>query len=56
MEVLHVLRSEPDETTEKFIESISGSQAKRFPLFKGDVDWDAFIDAVLEHEKIICWW
>lgn len=55
-EVLHILRSKPDETTERFIEILSGQSPKTLPLYEGDVDWDKVVDEVFAHDKVICWW
>ncbi|GAB6886924.1 hypothetical protein JCM13304A_04220 [Desulfothermus okinawensis JCM 13304] len=56
MKVLHVLKSEPDETTNKLMDIISGNDKDIFVLYEENVDWDKFIDEVFSHEKVICWW
>jgi hypothetical protein len=56
MEVLHILRSEPDEDTRTLIDAISGSGAKTLALYESGIDWDQVVDMVVSHEKIICWW
>lgn len=56
MDVLHILRSEPDETTRILIQNISGDQAKTLPLYTDDVDWDKVVDQIFAHTKVISWW
>ncbi len=56
MKVLHVLKSEPDETINKLMDIISGEEKDVFVLYEDNVDWEKFIEQVFEYEKIICWW
>ena len=25
-------------------------------VFEREVDWDALVDDIFDHEKVICWW
>ena len=57
MKILHILRSEPDETVEKLSAALSkDSTTTVTPLYQGDVDWKALVDDIFTHDKIICWW
>ncbi len=57
MRILHVFKSEPDETTKTLMEpSLEGHEVQEFEMYKADVDYDKFIDLVFKHDKIICWW
>ena len=62
MKILHLLRSEPDETVMDLIASISGTQGTTVVgLYPDDVaqipiDWQRVVDDVLAHDKVICWW
>lgn len=57
MKVLNIVRSEPDDTVKKFIETFSaGKQDKVVPLYQGEVDWSALVDDIFSHDRIICWW
>ncbi len=56
MKILHVLKSEPDKTVNKFIDIISGEDKDIFVLYDTEVDWEKFVDEVFEHDKVICWW
>ncbi len=62
MKILHLLRSEPDETIMALIASISGSQgATVVSLYPDDVahipvDWNRVVDDIMAHDKTVCWW
>ena len=57
MKLLHILRSEPDETIEKLINNLTeNDEATVKPIFQGDVDWSRLVDDIFSHDKIICWW
>ena len=57
MKVLHILKSEPDETVEKFTESLSmDNTASVVMLYETSVDWPALVDKIFENDKVICWW
>jgi hypothetical protein len=57
MKVLHILKSEPDETVKEFVDAFSDDDVKTVPIFEGgEVDWAALVDAIFEYDKVICWW
>ncbi len=56
MSTLHVLRSEPDETTLTLIENISQEGPHFYRLYQGNIDWDDFVEQVFSSDKVICWW
>ena len=57
MKVLHILRSEPDETVRQMIEIVTnGDTAKQTTLFGSDVDWPQLVDDILSYDKVISWW
>ena len=57
MKILHILRSQPDETVEKIVASTNnGDEAKTAALYKSDIDWSHLVDDIFSHEKVICWW
>lgn len=57
MRILHILRSDPDETVEKLIDCLNVTEeATVQPLFQGDVDWSRLVDDIFTHDKVICWW
>ena len=57
MKVLHVLKSEPDETIRTLMGSFAeSSEVQEFEMYKGDVDYDKLIELVFDSDKVICWW
>lgn len=58
MKVLHILRSEPDDTVERLIDSIPDQTDETTvkELFKTQIDWHRLVDDIFSHEKVICWW
>ena len=57
MRILHILRNDPDETTEKLISYLSETdEATVQPLFQGSIDWERLVDDIFAHDKVICWW
>lgn len=56
MDVLHICRSEPDETVRALIEEVSGPGAETLDLFREDVDWSRVLEAILAADKVISWW
>ena len=56
MKVLHILKSEPDEAVQEFLEAFTDDEVKTVPLFEEEVDWESLVDDIFDHEKVICWW
>ena len=57
MKILHILRSEPDETVKQMMATITnGDYSKATPLYVGDVDWPKLVDDILSYDKVISWW
>jgi hypothetical protein len=57
MKILHVYRSEPDETTKKLVEVVNqGNESESFDLNVDNPDYDKLVDMVLAADKTICWW
>ncbi|MFO7751212.1 MAG: hypothetical protein R6V54_14080 [Desulfobacteraceae bacterium] len=56
MEVLHILRSEPEETVKKLMAPFTGGQEKTTPLYEPDVDWETLVDDIFASDKVISWW
>lgn len=57
MKVLNIIRTEPDDMTQKFIEAFSSDEgAKKVVLYEGDVDWSGLVDDIFSHDKVVCWW
>jgi hypothetical protein len=57
MKILHILRTQPDETIQELIKSsTNGDQPKAAEIYKGDIDWAALVDDIFSHDKVISWW
>ena len=57
MKILHILRSEPDETVEKLTAALSMDEtAAVVMLYEAPVDWEALVDKIFENDRVICWW
>lgn len=58
MKILHILRSEPDETVERLIGTMSDKDDETTvkSLYKKEIDWQRLVDDIFSHEKIVCWW
>jgi len=57
MKVLHILRSEPDETVEKLTRALSRkNEASVIGLYDEKVDWFSLVDYIFTYDKVICWW
>ena len=57
MELLHILRSKPDELVRNLVDAMSkGKQVRETPLFEGRPDYDQLVKDIFEAQKVICWW
>lgn len=56
MKVLHILRSQPDETVAALMKFFSDQEEKTVALYEGDVDWEALVDDIFAADKVISWW
>ena len=57
MKILYILRTRPDETVEKFMQTVTnGDQSQVTRLYEDKVDWSKLVDDIFENEKIISWW
>ena len=56
MKILHILKTAPDESTQKIIELQSrGNDAKIIDLTKGGVSYDELVADVFRYDKVFCW-
>lgn len=57
MKILHILRSEPDETVGKLTDVMSAEHITTVvSLYAPGVDWSALVDKIFENDRVICWW
>lgn len=59
MKILHVLKSEPDQTTRRIMSVINQPddvQATEYSLFQENPNYEELIDLIFENDKVISWW
>jgi len=57
MRILHIYKTEPDDTTKTLVNILSeGEEVTEFDLFKGSVDYGELLDLIFEHDKVVTWW
>lgn len=56
MKVLHLLKSEPDEATNKIIGMHKAeNDVKVIDLTKGDISYESLIEDIFSYDKVISW-
>ena len=57
MKVLHILKSEPGEPVERFTNCLAEHhETSVVVLYEGAPDWEALVDEIFAHDRVICWW
>ena len=57
MKVLHIFRTEPDETVKNIVKSTTnGDESKVFELYQDNIDWSRLVDEIFSHQKVVSWW
>jgi hypothetical protein len=56
MKVLHIQKTEADETVEQLMLAFAEEEVETVPLYEGDVDWAELIEKIFAADKVICWW
>jgi len=57
MKILYILRTRPDLTVEKLMQSVTnGDKAHVRALYEENMDWSKLVDDIFEHDKVISWW
>ena len=59
MKILHILKTEPDNTTIKLMSAFGapqGEEATLFELYDEQADYEKLIDLLFQHDEIISWW
>jgi len=57
MKILYILRNRPDETVEKFMQTVTnGDKAQVTRLYEDKVDWSKLVDDIFGNDKVISWW
>lgn len=56
MQILHIMRTQPDQTVASLKQSFEDQEGKTVVLYEGDVDWEALVDDIFASQKVISWW
>jgi len=57
MKILYILRTRPDVTVEKFMQTITnGDRSQVKKLYEDKIDWSKLVDDIFDHDKVISWW
>jgi hypothetical protein len=57
MTILHIERTEPDDTVRVLIREISkGQDSKEVVLFTGETDYHRLIEEIFSSDRVISWW
>jgi hypothetical protein len=56
MKILHILKTEPDETVKEFTEAFADEEVTTVSLYEGEIDWTGLVDEIFAADKVICWW
>jgi uncharacterized membrane protein YvbJ len=57
MKILYILRTRPDVTVEKFMQTITnGDQSQVRKLYEDKIDWSKLVDDIFDHDRVISWW
>ena len=57
MKILHILKTEPDEATERLIAAMSeGEETEKRELFNEPVDYDGLVKSIFASDKVLSWW
>ncbi len=56
MKILHIFKTEPDDTVKDFAGAFADDEVETVPLYEGDVDWAKLVDQIFAADKVISWW
>lgn len=57
VKILHIFRSEPDETVQNIVKSTTnGDESKVTELYQDNIDWFRLVDDIFSHQKVVSWW
>ncbi len=57
MKILHLLRTEPDETVRQLMQNLNnGDEATEVPLYDENLDWSRLVDEIMAADKVVSWW
>ena len=57
MEILYLLRTEPDETVKELMAHLAdGDLSRVVRLYDENVDWSKLVDDIMVADKVVSWW
>ena len=57
MKILHIFRSEPDETVQNIVKSTTnGDESKVVELYQDNIDWSRLVDDIFLPHTVVSWW
>lgn len=56
MNILHILKTEPDHTTMSLITALGGNGEATSVKIDDSTDYERLIDLIFEHDRVISWW
>ncbi|MGD8561116.1 MAG: hypothetical protein PVG03_01205 [Desulfarculaceae bacterium] len=56
MKRLHILKSEPDQTTLKLIQALEQDQEPILFRLYQDQDYDRLLELIFAHDEVVSWW
>jgi hypothetical protein len=58
MKTLHILKSEPDDSTNALISALGTPHGQASTVIRLDdsTDYEELIDIIFEHDRVITWW
>jgi len=57
MKTLHILKSEPDDSTRILIDSMSqAEETVLFRMYDENTDYEKLLELIFEYDKTVTWW
>jgi hypothetical protein len=56
MNTLHILKTQPDDTTMSLITAFEGNKEATLLTLDDSTDYERLIDIIFEHDQVISWW
>lgn len=56
MKTLHILKTDPDDTTMALIEALEEDGDAKLVMLDDSTDYEGLIDLIFEYDRVISWW
>lgn len=57
VKILHIYKSEPNETVKKLVEILNRDRdAEEIKLYVNEPNYDVLVEKLFEADKSVCWW